>query len=64
MSGVTADDLTGAAGLGKPVLPLEELPARGYQLLLAVRPQDQAAVADRLIGNGRRVLRWDGMIAQ
>jgi len=48
VTAVTADDLTGAAALGKPVLPLEEVMMARDELLLAVRPQAQAGLAARL----------------
>ena len=62
VTAVTADDPTGADDLGKPVLRAEDLAPMRDDLLLAVRPQAQAALAGRIAAAGGRVLRWDRLV--
>ncbi|MEI7714219.1 MAG: class I SAM-dependent methyltransferase [Rhodospirillales bacterium] len=64
VAAVTADDLAGAADLGKPVLPLEQVDFAADRLLLAVRPGAQENLATRFMQAGGQVLRWDGTIAR
>ena len=62
VTAVTADNPTGADDLGKPVLRAEDLAPARDDLLLAVRPQAQAALAGRIAAAGGRVLRWDRLV--
>jgi SAM-dependent methyltransferase len=52
--------VTGAEDLGKPVARMQDISMTNDQLLLAVRPQSQANLADRFAAG--RALRWDTLV--
>lgn len=67
VAAVTADDpkeaAQGASALGKPMVALEEVGLMTDEVLLAVRPQAQAALAARLAASSYRVLYWQDLVA-
>jgi SAM-dependent methyltransferase len=62
VAALTADDAAGAQGLGRPFLAPADL-RPDDEVLLAVRPGAQPAVAARL-GERHAVLRWDDVLAR
>lgn len=61
IAALTADGIADGERLGKVLLPLGDAANSSVQLLLAVRPAAQPALADRLAGQ-YAVLRWDDII--